>query len=130
MSLSRIWKVLRKDLALGPRSSIFLWAIVLPFALTLILQVAFGSLFDPKPRLGIVDDGDSSITAAISDMDGIELTLLDDAGEMKAQVEANDLDAGLILPQGFDEAVRNGDRPALQFFVGGESYASNRIILT
>ncbi|HAL30775.1 MAG TPA: hypothetical protein DCP20_08695 [Coriobacteriia bacterium] len=130
MSLSRIWKVLRKDLALGPRSSIFLWAIVLPFALTLILQVAFGSLFDPKPRLGIVDDGDSSITAAISDMDGIELTLLDDAGEMKAQVEANDLDAGLILPQGFDEAVRNGDRPALQLFVGGESYASNRIILT
>ena len=59
MSLSRIWKVLRKDLALGPRSSIFLWAIVLPFAMTLILQVAFGSLFDPEPRLGILDDGDS-----------------------------------------------------------------------
>jgi len=130
MSLSRIWKVLRKDLALGPRSSIFLWAIVLPFALTLILQVAFGSLFDPKPRLGIVDDGDSSITAAIEDMDGIDLTLLDDAEEMKAQVEANDLDAGLVLPQGFDDAVRNGDKPALQFYVGGESYASNRIILT
>ena len=130
MSLSRIWKVLRKDLALGPRSSIFLWAIVLPFAMTLILQVAFGSLFDPEPRLGILDDGDSSITAAIEDMDGIELTLFSDADELKTQVEANDLDAGLILPAGFDDEVRDGEKPTLEFFVGGESYASNRIILT
>lgn len=130
MSLSRIWKVLRKDLAQGPRSSIFLWAIVLPFALTLILQVAFGSLFDPKPRLGIIDEGDSAVTAAIEDMDGIELTLFDDVTELKAQVEANDLDAGLILPAGFDEQVRDGEKPTLQFFIGGESYASNRIILT
>jgi len=130
MSLSRIWKVLRKDLALGPRSSIFLWAIVMPFALTLILQVAFGSLFDPKPRLGILDEGDSSITAAVEDMDGINLTLFDDADELRTQVEANDLDAGLILPAGFDDQVRDGEKPTLQFFIGGESYASNRIILT
>jgi ABC-type Na+ efflux pump permease subunit len=130
MSLSRIWKVLRKDLALGPRSPIFLWAIVLPVALTVILQVAFGSLFDPEPRLALVDQGDSAITAALEDMDGIELTLLDDEGALKEGVEANDYDAGLILPEGFDDAVRGGDQPDLQFFIGGESYASNRIILT
>jgi ABC-2 type transport system permease protein len=130
MSFSRVWKVLRKDLALGPRSPIFLWAIILPFAITLILQVAFGSLFDPQPRLGIVDQGGSAITASVEEMEGIDLTLLDDEGELRAQVEANDLDAGLVLPAGFDEAVRGGDRPELQFFIGGESYASNRIILT
>ncbi|MHB8740371.1 MAG: ABC transporter permease [Coriobacteriia bacterium] len=130
MSLSRIWKVLRKDLALGPRSPIFLWAIVLPVVLTLVLQVAFGSLFDPEPRLGILDEGDSAITAAIEDMDGIELTLFEDEAELREQVEANDLDAGLVLPGDFDDAVRDGDRPELQFFIGGESYASNRIILT
>lgn len=130
MSLTRVWKVLRKDLALGPRSPIFLWAIVLPIALTLILQVAFGSLFDPEPRLGIVDEGDSAITAAIEEMEGIELAVFDDEAELKDRVEANDLDAGLILPEGFDAAVKAGDKPELQFFIGGESYASNRIILT
>jgi ABC-2 type transport system permease protein len=130
MSLSRVWKVLRKDLAVGPRSPIFLWAIVLPVALTLILQVAFGSLFDPQPRLGIVDDGSSSVTAAIEQMEGIELTLLESENELKSAVEANDLDAGLVLPAGFDDAVRAGEKPTLQFFIGGESYASNRIILT
>lgn len=130
MSFRLTWKVLRKDLALGPRSPIFLWAILLPFALTLVLQVAFGSLFNPEPRLGIVDDGDSQITASVQDMDGIKLTLIDDAEELKAQVEANDLDAGLILPSGFDQAVRSGEQPEMQFYISGESYASNRIILT
>ncbi|MDO9556035.1 MAG: ABC transporter permease [Coriobacteriia bacterium] len=130
MSPKLTWKVLRKDMAIGPRSPLFLWMIVLPFAMTLILQVAFGSLFNPEPRLGIVDDGSSEITAQIEKMDGVTLTLLDDAEELKRQVEANDLDAGLILPAGFDAAVKGGEKPDLQFYVGGESLASNRIILT
>lgn len=130
MSLSRFAKILRKDLALGPRSPIFLWMIVLPVALTVILQVAFGALFNPEPRLGIVDEGDSEITAQVEQMEGIELTLLDDPEELKNLVEANDLDAGLILQPDFDQALRAGDRPELQFYISGKSYASNRIVLT
>jgi ABC-2 type transport system permease protein len=129
MSLSRVWKVLRKDLALGPRSPVFLWAIVLPVALTLILQVAFGSLFEPKPRLGIIDEGESAITREMQKAEGIKVTLLDDEAELKRRVEMNDLDAGLVLPAGFDASVRAGEKPPLQFYISGESYASNRIIL-
>ena len=130
MSLSRIWKILRKDLALGPRSPIVLWAIVLPVMLTLILQFAFGSLFDPQPRLGIVDDDGSEVTRSALGMEGIEVTLLNDEAELREQVEANDLDAGLVLPAGFDAAVKAGERPALRLFIGGESHASSRVILT
>ena len=129
MSLARIWRVLRKDLRMGPRSPFFLYALVLPVVLTVVFQGAFGSLFEPRPRLGIVDAGNSEITAAMDAVEGIELTLLDDAEELKRQVEANDLDAGLVLPAGFDAAVRDGSRPPLDFYIGGESYASNRIIL-
>lgn len=130
MSPRLTWKVLKKDLALGPRSPIVLWAIMLPFFLTAVLQVAFGSLFSPEPRLGIVDQGSSEITASLRSAEGIDLTVLDDVDELKRQVEANDLDAGLVLASGFDEQVRGGDRPELQFYIGGESLASNRIILT
>ncbi len=36
-----------------------------------------------------------------------------------------------MLPAGFDEAVRGGGkRPKLEFYIGGESLASNRIILS
>ena len=61
-----MWKVLRKDLALGPRSPIVLWAFVLPVVLTLLIRGVFGGLFETEPRLGIVDQGDSQVTAARS----------------------------------------------------------------
>ena len=129
MSATRILQVLRKDLRLGPRSPIFLWVLLLPLLITLLLQVTFGDLFDPNPRLGVVDRGTSAVAAAAIQLEGIEVTALDDADDLKARVESNDLDAGLVLQPGFDDAVRAGERPPLEFYVGGESLASNRIIL-
>ncbi len=130
MSLERIAKILRKDFILGPRKPFFLFAVIVPVALTLIFQISFGSLFEPRPRLGIVDAGQSEITADVKRMQGIELTLLGDVEELKTRVEKNDFDAGLVLPSGFDEAVRRGQQPKLEFYIGGESLAANRIILS
>ncbi len=129
MSLTRTFKVLGKEFRIGPRSPVFAWVILLPVLFTLVIQVTFGSLFDPQPRLGIVDQGSSAITTAVQGMEGIDLTLLDNADDLKAQVEADNLDAGLVLPAGFDDQVRSGARPPLELYVGGESLASNRIIL-
>ena len=61
MSLARVLTVLRKDFRQGPRSPIFLWVLILPLLITLVLQVAFGDLFDAQPRLGIVDQGAFSL---------------------------------------------------------------------
>jgi ABC-2 type transport system permease protein len=129
MSGRRVLEVLRKDLRLGPRSPVFLWVLVLPLMITLVLQVVFGSLFDPRPRLGVVDLGASVIPEAAAALEGIEVTLLDSVTELRRQVEANDLDAGLVLADGFDEMVRSGEQPPLEFYVGGESLASDRIVL-
>lgn len=130
MSMRQVWRLLRKDLLLGPRKSYFLWALILPAALTFIFQVTFGSLFEPKPRLGIVDQGNSAITRAVARMEGIELTLVNDPEALKSRVRSNDLDAGLILSPGFDDAVRSGQKPKLEIYIGGESLASNRIIIS
>jgi ABC-2 type transport system permease protein len=127
--MPRVFRLLRKEILLGPRKPFFLWALLMPVALTLLLQGVFGTLFEPRPRLGIVDAGNSEITRAVSRMEDIQLTLLDDAGELKTRVERNDLDAGLVLPAGFDAAVREGLKPPLDFYIGGESLASHRIIL-
>ncbi|MDJ0959316.1 MAG: ABC transporter permease [Acidimicrobiia bacterium] len=127
--IERILLVVRKDLQLGPRSPIFLWVLILPFLITIMLQVAFGNLFESTPRLGIVDQGSSTVTTSVEAVDGIELTLLDDVDDLKRKVEANDLDAGLVLQPDFDAALQSGARPPLEFYVGGESLASNRVIL-
>jgi ABC-2 type transport system permease protein len=86
-------------------------------------------LFHREPRLGIVDRGSSEVSALARDIDGIEVTEYDSASELKDRVESNDLDAGLILQEGFDDALRSGERPPLDMVVGGESLASHRVVL-
>jgi ABC-2 type transport system permease protein len=127
---NRSWQVLRKDLRLGPRSPLVLWALVLPIALTLLVRGVFGDLFADEPRLGLVDQGSSAVTAAALDLDGVEVRLLDDPAALEAEVRDGRLDAGLVLPAGFDEAVVGGDRPALPLWLSGESLPSDRALLT
>ena len=129
MNLRIAWQVLKKDLRLGPRSPILLWAVVFPVVGTFVVQIVVGSLFAPPPRLGIVDEGQSQVAAEMATVDGIELRTVGDEGQLTQLVADNDLDAGLVLPAGFDDQVRAGEQPSLQFFVGGESLASNRLIL-
>jgi len=129
VSIRRVFMILLKDFSVGPRKPFFLWALILPFALTLLFQFAFGSLFEPKPRLGIVDQGDSVITTAVQNLEGFEVSILTEVEDLIGQVEEHDLDAGLVLSPGFDEAVQEGEKPALEFYISGESLASNRIII-
>lgn len=120
---------MRKDLALGPRSPFLLMAVLLPLVLTVVLQSAFGTLFAPRLRLALFDPGSSAITAALERPAGLEVAVLQSAETLKRRVEANDFDAGLVLPPGFDEAVRGGQLPRLSLYFAGESYASNRFII-
>lgn len=121
--------MLRREFRIGPRSPVLYWALALPASMTIILQGVFGGLFEPEPRLAIVDHGGSEVPLAAGQLDGIEVTILDDDEALFAGVEVNDFDAGLVLRPGFDEAVRAGERPLLEFHVGGQSLASNRAIL-
>ena len=129
MSIPRMLKILLKDLRLGPRSPIFLWALIYPAVITLVVQVVFGNLFESRPRMAIVDQGRSEISERMSGLEDIEVTRLDSVPELKQRVEGNDFDAGLVLQDGFDTAIRSGRKPLLEFYIGGESLASDRIVL-
>jgi ABC-2 type transport system permease protein len=130
MSTARILAIFRKDLAMGPRSPIFLWSLVLPVAMTLLVHGVFGSLFERTPRLGIVDPAGSAVASALAAAPGLDVRRIDDAEELLRRVAAHDLDAGLVLDPGFDEALRAGERPPLRFAVAGESLASDRVVLS
>ncbi len=130
MSSKRVLEIFLKDFKLGPRSPLFLFAIAIPLLLTFLIQVVFGDLFDPSPRLAVVDLGDSEITKEVKKLEGIDVTVLDDFDEMKDGVESHDFDAGFVLQENFDQMVRDEQRPELEFFISGESLASERIILS
>jgi ABC-2 type transport system permease protein len=129
MSFARTLTILLKDLRLGPRSPIFLWALIYPAVITLVVQVVFGNLFESRPRMAVVDQGRSEIALQMSKLEDIEVTLLNSVPALKQRVEGNDFDAGLVLKADFDSAMRSGQKPLLEFYVGGESLASDRIVL-
>jgi ABC-2 type transport system permease protein len=129
MNVQKSWVVFTREIQAGLRTMMAFWIILFPLLITLIVRLAFGGLMDPQPRLGIVDLGSSAIPATVAELEEIDLVLLDSVEELKAEVEANDLDAGFVLQAGFDQAVKTGALPELQFFVGGESLASTRIVL-
>jgi ABC-2 type transport system permease protein len=121
--------VLAKDLRLGPRSPVFLWVLALPVVFTFLIGAVFGDLFAPPARLAVVDEGPSRITAALQDVEGIEVTVLDDLDAMAAAVESHDYDAGLYLPAGTDEALASGQASELELLVSGQSLASTRLVI-
>lgn len=129
MSTSHAVTILKRDIRLGPRSPFVLYALVIPFLLTVLIQGVFGDLFAPQPRLVIADDGSSRVSSGATELEGTDVTFVESREEMLELVEANDADAGLYLPTGFDDAVAAGEQPKLEFYVSGESLASNRIIL-
>ncbi len=130
MNAYTVFSIARKDVATGPRMVLLFWVVAMPLLITLLIRLIFGGLVDRAPRLGIVDLGSSSIPAAAAKLGGIDVSSVGSVAELKAQVESDDLDAGLVLQKGFDEAVRGGESPKLEFYVAGESLASDRIILT
>jgi len=130
VSIKRVLRILLKDFSVEPRKSFFIWALIMPFALTLLFQFAFGSLFEPKPRLGIVDQGNSVITTEVQELEGFEVLILTETDDLIDKVKQHDLDAGLILSADFDREVKAGEKPLLEFYISGESLASNRIIVS
>lgn len=129
MNLARAWRITTREFRLGPRSPVFIWVLLLPVAISFLISAVFGGLLDPDARLGIVDLGSSEITAVAQDLDGISVRIVNDPDSLRSQVQAHDLDAGLVLAAGFDETLRSGGSPQLDFYVAGESLASNRAVL-
>ncbi len=129
MNMKNTWSILHKELVMGPRNGMLLWIIAMPLIITFVVRLVFGGLIEPAPRLGIVDLGSSGVPAAIERLGGIEVTKVDSTERLERMVETNHLDAGLVLQRGFDGSVLSGSSPELRFFVGGESLATNRIIL-
>lgn len=91
------------------RGNLF-FSFVFPIAMILVIGLQFGG--DASPRLGVVDaDGAlaESLVDAIADADAdVEVVDVDDAGRAADRVESSDLDAALIFPDGFQEAVEGG----------------------
>ncbi len=130
MNTRRIGVLLSKELFWGPKNFLFIWAIVVPLVLTLLIQLLVGSFFSGKPWLGVVDLGESQLVGALQGVEGISVQRYDTAVSLHTAVAQGRLDMGLVLPADFDRLLRESDTAVpLTVYVYGESLVSNRMLL-
>ncbi|MCP4358887.1 MAG: ABC transporter permease [Chloroflexi bacterium] len=128
-SLRRVNILLYRELARGPLSLIFIFVIVIPFAITLLISLLFGTLFSGKPRLGFADAGRSRIVTMAEKMGSFVVQEYDTAAALKEAVGNGVVDMGVVLPADFDEAVRSGTETEISAYIWGESLLRNRAIV-
>jgi ABC-2 type transport system permease protein len=129
MSLKRVSILLGKEFLQGPKSFIFVWAIVAPIVISLVVTLIFGTFFTEKPKLGIIDEGSSQLVTLAEQLSSITTREYDTVSGMKQAVERGAVDIGMVLPADFDSAVIKGEKIEITTYIWGESLAKNRTIL-
>ena len=129
MSLRRVGILLGKEFWQGPKNFIFVWALVMPIVISLVVSLIFGTLFTEKPKLGVVDEGSSQLVAMTEELTSVITKEYDSVSEIKQAVESGAVDIGMVIPADFDSSVMQGEETELTTYIWGESLAKNRTIL-
>ncbi|MCY4112235.1 MAG: hypothetical protein OXF96_09890, partial [Chloroflexi bacterium] len=113
------------------RSNVF-FVLILPMLLILVLGSVFGRGFEP--RVGLVAPGTGDLTNAL--IEGLEaheefaVHQHTDRDTVVGAVERGELEAGLILPPDYDDAIRAGDAVEIDFIArpGQDSLSLRRTV--
>jgi ABC-2 type transport system permease protein len=101
---------------LRERVSLF-FILVFPMLLILVLGLAFGGSFDP--RVGVVGDASRPLTGALLDRldeaDGVAVRVMGSESELVGAVERGELEAGVVVPARYDDAVRGGGQVNVRY---------------
>jgi ABC-2 type transport system permease protein len=97
--------------------------VLLPIILVLVLGLQFGSSFSPRIAVHAVQPGalGEELIAGFGEMEpeAWDVVRLDDDAAVRDAVERGSVDAGLVLPEGYDARLRAGDEVEVAY-VGPE----------
>ena len=99
------------------RSNVF-FIFVLPIVLILVLGLVFGSSFTSQVAL-ITPDGDDSagdLADRISSSTAFETIDVDDAEAARVRMRRNDIDAVIVISDGYQDSLLNGDTVEIAYY--------------
>ena len=117
MNGARVTAIYRKDLRDALRDSRLIMAILMPLLIGLLYSFMFKDDTRPAAKLGVVASTSTQLPAALQAATKAALQLqvqsFADAAALTQQVRDKKVDVGLIIPGGFDAALRSGASPKL-----------------
>lgn len=126
MNFRRTLVLLGKEIRHSSKNFIFVFAVVIPVVLSLVVTLLFGSLFSGKPRLGIADQGESELATKLVDINALLSKEYTSEEELRTAVEIGAVDFGLVIPETFDTKLKDGEEVQLSGYIWGESRLRNR----
>jgi len=121
MNASRLLSMTRKDIVLTTRESFFLFMVLIPIIMTLVLNVALGSMGTAIPSIGVLGEGE--IVDILQEESSIQVNIVSSEEDLRKAVLENQYDAGLIMPADDDK----GALPTL--LISGKSLLNERLTI-
>jgi ABC-2 type transport system permease protein len=117
VNAARVNAIYRKDLRDAMRDSRLIIALLMPLLIGLLYSFMFKDDTKPTAKLGVVASTSSQLPAALQAATKAALQLkvqsFADQAALAQQVRDKKVDVGLIIPSGFDQALRGGSPPTL-----------------
>lgn len=91
--------------------------ILLPFIIVLVMGAAFGGSFNPK--LGVIEGSGGSLGVDLLDTlesSSVDLVAFADEAALIDGVARNRVDAGLVVPADYSDAVESGESVSLRYY--------------
>lgn len=117
MNSARLLSMARKDVTLTLRESFFMFMIIMPVIMVLVLNMALGSMGTTAPTIAVY--GDSEIVSLLEEEPSVKVFTLPSEQEVRDKVLQGEYDAGLI--------ITGSGRPTL--VISGKSLLNERITI-
>lgn len=136
-----LWAMVANDLRQRVRDkSVFIFSLIVPLALMGVLSLVFGGLgedtVDLKPATVVAsaDDADqlgSVLLGAVDSLEIMDVTIKRvPAADVRSETKATGADLGIIIPEGFSNAVLTGQAAPVQLVEGNNGSLETSVLIT
>jgi hypothetical protein len=125
MNLRNIRAIYRKDLVDAIKDARVLMALVVPFGIAILYNFMFDDE-QPLPTATVVyteveSELPERLRDALSDSVELRFETFESAEDVRQQIEDEEASMGIIIPEGFDQALQSGETPSLELLFRSSS---------
>jgi len=128
MNLRRIAVLYARELRASAGNFLMIFALVVPVVFSLLINLVFGELYSGKPVLGFYDPENSQFTQSMMAQTHLKSTRYDSLDKMISDVDLGAIETGYVVPQGFDQALKDGSQIDFTVYAWGEASLNSRLI--
>ncbi len=123
MNVSRLISMARKDVVLTTRESFFLFMVIIPIVISIVLTYALATMGTSTPSVGVFGEGE--LVDMLEEEPSIKVSIFLSEESLRKAVLEGEYDAGLIIPK--DSDIAAGALPTL--LISGKSLLNERLTI-